>query len=90
MLLKQEFGREEILSCFGVFGEFQFPKRVAQFLRYDRQRETGVSEVISASLQSLITLQTLRKDWEWGVESAGERVAECGCASVGNKDQNKQ
>lgn len=62
---------EESLACFGIFGEFQFPKGVAQFLRYDRQSETGLSEVISASLQSLITLQTLRKDGEWDVESSG-------------------
>lgn len=64
MLLKH---REESQSCFGVFGEFQFPKGVAQFLRYDRQSETGVSEVISA----LITLKPSGKVGR-GVESAGE------------------
>lgn len=86
VLLKQEYATEESQSCCGVLGEFQFPKGVARFLRYDRESETAVSEVISA----LITLQTLRKGGERGVESAGQWVAECGSASVGNKDQNKQ
>lgn len=69
----------------------------ALWLWYQRQSEAGVDEVISASLQSLIALQSPcrwkpqahGKNGERDVESAGEWVAECGCAAVGIKDQNK-